>query len=130
MAAELGKPDIEIEPETLRAIRSYSWPGNVRELRNAIERAIVLCKDRRLSPRDLPPEVRGPAAAPEIPGRGSRAPRVLDHVVKEHVLRVYGESGDNLARAARELGIGRATLRRKLRDYGITSADPARPRRA
>jgi two-component system, NtrC family, response regulator AtoC len=128
MAAELGKPDIEIAPETLRAIRAYGWPGNVRELRNALERAIVLCKSSRLTPGDLPPEVRGPStpAAAEATPRRPRASRELEHVVKEHVLQVYGETGENLAQAARALGIGRATLRRKLRDYGLTSADPAR----
>ena len=180
LAAELGKPHIQLAPETLRAIRARAWPGNVRELRNAIERAIVLCRGAHLSPRDLPPETsvpspavppptvasppvaRPPVASPPVPTptvasppvarppgppivgavtppSGKRTARILDDVVKEHVLAVFEESAGNLAKAARDLGIGRSTLRRHLRAYGAISAEesdplapqpPSRPRRA
>jgi DNA-binding NtrC family response regulator len=152
LAAELGKPDVELAPETLRAVRAHSWPGNVRELRNAIERGIVLSKSGSLLPRDLPPEVacsacKGCDVWPSLPGDVQRAraaygdlsppkaarpentTRILGDVIRDHVLAVFSGSGGNLAKAARELGIGRSTLRRHLRSYGALSGDDAEPLR-
>ena len=139
MAPELGKPDIDLAPEPLAAIRAHRWPGNVRELKNAIERGIVLSREGRLAPRDLPSDVersappgppssRGAAASQEARPAPGPAQRALEDVVRQHVLDVFRDCAGNLARAARELGIGRATLRRHLRDYGVTPGDPA-PRR-
>ncbi len=174
LGVELGKPDIEIAPETLRAIRCHPWPGNVRELKNAMERAIVLNRTGRITPEDLPRDIRPsspchvggslpcdtrPSFTPDIghplphdvrqslpcgaiatpallAAKGEAEPASprsghgLDDVVKQHVLEAYRESAGNLARAARALGIGRATLRRRLRDYGVTLEGPSRPRRA
>ena len=145
LALDLGKPALGIAPEALAAIRAHTWPGNVRELRNAIEHAVVLCKGDRIALHDLPRDVVRAAAAvcpppssrerptlrsaPQTP-RSSLSRRGLDDVVRQHVLEVFRECEGNLAKAARALGIGRATLRRRLRDYGVTPADPAPHRRA
>ena len=148
--AELGRPILEIAPEVLAAIRAYPWPGNVRELKNAIERAIVLNRTGHLGLDDLPPEVLAahPRQGSDHPRYGSDRPRnggglrllspsptelggrELGDVVRQHVIEAYRASDGNLARAARSLGIGRATLRRRLRDYGVTLEGPSRPRRA
>jgi DNA-binding NtrC family response regulator len=158
LGVELGKPEIEIAPETLAAVRAHTWPGNVRELKNAMERAIVLNRTGRITPGDLPGDAREPVShdvRPSLPGDSrhslphdriatpllhraapeSGPPALssghgLDDIVKRHVLEAYQESAGNLARAARALGIGRATLRRRLRDYGVTLEGPARHRRA
>ncbi|MFO0586614.1 MAG: sigma-54 dependent transcriptional regulator [Polyangiaceae bacterium] len=153
LGAELGRPSLDVTPEAFAAIRAYLWPGNVRELKNAIERAIVLNRTGRIVPGDLPPEVlagRGsgpPQRGSGPPQRGSGPPqptrespysnlrpaarggRELGDVVRQHVIEAYRASDGNLARAARSLGIGRATLRRRLKDYGVTLEAPARPRR-
>lgn len=48
-----------ITPEAMESLTSYEWPGNVRELENAMERAVVLCREDRIAVNDLPPQVRG-----------------------------------------------------------------------
>lgn len=58
-AAEGGASRVEMDPEALHLLLEYPWPGNVRELENVIERAVILCNGERISPKDLPPEIRG-----------------------------------------------------------------------
>lgn len=64
-ATKNGKDMKGFEPDALEALAAYSWPGNVRELENAIERAVVLCREGRIGIDDLPPAVRQ--------GRGGRS---------------------------------------------------------
>lgn len=61
---QTGREDLRLRADTLRALLNYSWPGNVRELENVMERAVILCPDREITPEDLPPEVLRPATAP------------------------------------------------------------------
>lgn len=61
---QTGREDLRLRADTLRALLNYSWPGNVRELENVIERAVILCSDREITPEDLPPEVLRPSAGP------------------------------------------------------------------
>lgn len=57
---ENEKEDLKIKPETLKILMDYDWPGNVRELENAIERAVVLCPEKEISPDYLPKEILRP----------------------------------------------------------------------
>src|SRR5207248_7267815 len=50
---ELHRQELQLTPETLRALEEYSWPGNVRELQNTIERAVILSVGKTLRPEDL-----------------------------------------------------------------------------
>ncbi|GAA5317099.1 MAG: two-component system response regulator CbrB [Candidatus Pelagadaptatus aseana] len=50
---EMGKPSLQLSPEAIQAITTYTWPGNVRELENAIQRAVILCEDEREISHDL-----------------------------------------------------------------------------
>jgi two-component system response regulator HydG len=100
----------------------HQWPGNVRELENAIERAVLLAETDTILPGDLPPRVQG------APGGGDSAettakPRRLDELEREHILRTLDAYAWNQARAAEALGIGRNTLWRKLKDYGVTAPE-------
>src|SRR5258705_12467387 len=52
-ASDLGRGDIRLEPDSIKALQSYSWPGNVRELRNVIERAVLLSEQKGIKLRDL-----------------------------------------------------------------------------
>ena len=63
--AKNGKHLEGFTPEALDALQSWSWPGNVRELENAIERAVVLCRDARIDLHDLPREVRAARGSKE-----------------------------------------------------------------
>ncbi len=111
-----------LDAASWQRIRAHRWPGNVRELEHCIEAAIVLAGDGLLDPGHL--------GLPESPGSEELSPsalssgdlRPLAAVEREHVLRVLAAAGHNQSEAARILGIGRNTLGRKLRAWGIPRA--------
>jgi DNA-binding NtrC family response regulator len=99
-------------PETLERLRGYAFPGNVRELRHSIEQAVILSEDGVLAPEDFPfLRPRAEAAAGGVSAGLRPAPRDIDAAVVQEALR---QSGGNRVRAARALGISRATLYRLL----------------
>jgi two-component system NtrC family response regulator len=68
-----GKPEMDLDPDTLEVLRRYGWPGNVRELKNCVERAVVVCDAPALLPDHLPDSVRSAergAAEPLAAGTG------------------------------------------------------------
>ncbi|MFH1723881.1 MAG: sigma-54 dependent transcriptional regulator [Elusimicrobiota bacterium] len=99
-------------PEAAKALLGYRWSGNVRELEHAVERAVILAAGEEIRPEDLPPEVRSA-------GFGGDAVRPLREVEKEHILTTLDACGGNQGEAAKRLKIGRNTLWRKLKEYGI-----------
>lgn len=105
-----------VSDAALEVIGNYPWPGNVRELRNVLERALLLARGEELvGIEHLPAEVRGigdDAALPHVS-------RSLVEVERAHIERTLRAHGDNRTRAARELGISRATLIKKIRDYEL-----------
>ena len=108
----------DLSPEAMNALMAYAWPGNVRELRNAIERMVVLAHSPRLTLKDVPPAVREaqPAgAAPELIKGVS-----LKDVNRQMILAALEANGGNRSLAARQLGISRRTLHRKLHAFGIS----------
>jgi len=103
-----NNPDISDEAVSL--LMDYHWPGNVRELENVIQFAIVKCRGRKILPKDLPVEL----YRHDVPGISRGPSRKLD---LEIVTSALVKSGGNKAKAARLLGVGRATLYRFLSDY-------------
>jgi DNA-binding NtrC family response regulator len=101
---------------TERLLR-YAWPGNVRELENAMERLAILARDETIDPGDLPPHVGAGLALGPAPGLA--AEQTLADAERAHIVQMLERYGWNHSRAAEALGIGRTTLWRKLRDYGI-----------
>ena len=95
----------------------YEWPGNVRELENCVEHAIALARTSMIELDDLPEEVR--LAAPKALVPTSGAFRNLDEVEKDYILETLKQHGGNQTRTATALGIGTATLYRKLKSYGL-----------
>ena len=120
LVAELrrGLPDAptEVSEEAFDIIGRYPWPGNVRELRNVLERALIHARGEHvLAATNLPAEVRGldyEASQPHIA-------RSLADVERAHIARTLRVHASNRTRAARELGISRATLIKKIREYGL-----------
>ncbi len=122
-----------LSDEVLRTMMRHDWPGNVRELENAIERACALSSGPVLHLGDLPTqlqqqglEARRAAARAEETGPETPAPQLatLADLERQAILgAIRSLNGDKL-RAARLLGIGKTTLYRKLKEYGI--ADPMR----
>ena len=105
-----GKDSIDISHESMVLMMNYHWPGNIRELENAIQFAIVKCRGSEILPRDLPIELK------DLTGMShSRGPsKKLDI---DSVKSALKQTGGNKAKAARLLGVGRATLYRFLADY-------------
>ena len=109
--------EVSISREAMALMMGYRWPGNVRELQNAIQFSIVKSKNQIIMPRDLPIELRS-ATAPAY----RRGPsRKLD---VDTVKAALTEAGGNKSKAARLLGVGRATLYRFLGDYGEMFGKP------
>ena len=105
-----GQRPVSIAQEALNMLMDYAWPGNVRELQNAVQFAIVRCKGKVIRPEDLPLELKDIIF--EKPKRGPQ--RKLDAVMVKAALT---KTGGNKARAAKVLGVGRATLYRFLGDH-------------
>jgi DNA-binding NtrC family response regulator len=120
LVAELrrGMPDAPavVSDEALELIGHYPWPGNVRELRNVLERALLLSRGRpAVVATNLPAEVRGIGDDASLP----HVSRTLAEVERTHIDRTLRAHAANRTRAARELGISRATLIKKIREYEL-----------
>jgi two-component system response regulator HydG len=107
---ELGKDVRGFSQEALQLIVDYHWPGNVRELENVVERALVLAKGGQVEDWDLPASLRGPS---------SMAGRTLDHHERELLVEALEQSSWNKKVAARNLGISRTTLYRKIKKHNL-----------
>ena len=93
----------------------YAWPGNVRELANAMERAVAVAKTNRVDLEDLPAEVR--QVMPLVSEKG--VPRFLRDVEKDCILAALEKTDGNRRKAAELMGVGVATLYRKLKSYKL-----------
>jgi two-component system, NtrC family, response regulator HydG len=128
----LGQP-VSISPEALDSLREYSWPGNMRELRNVVHRALLLRKGSTIEVGDLrfDSEQNGRAGLPSgefVPGLTlDQMLRQREREIVESALRHFD---NNRERVARELGVARSTLFKRLKDWGLTKHDehPAEPR--
>ena len=92
---------------------AHDWPGNVRELEHCIESAVVLTTGEEIGEAEL--SLPGGSAGGDT-GRGYPPGTPLREVERDHILRTLKACGDNRTEAARQLGIGRNTLARKLKD--------------
>jgi len=109
-AERYGRQPLKVSRKAMSLILDYRWPGNVRELQNAIQFAFVKCGGRSIAGQDLPMELR--EAEDTCIRRGPS--RKLD---ADGVRAALVKTGGNKARAARLLGVGRATLYRFLGDH-------------
>jgi DNA-binding NtrC family response regulator len=123
-----GRKVSGFEREAEEAILSYPWPGNIRELENAIEHAVIMAETERIRLSDLPESVlRNPRPMLRLPPGREIQPdpkaslRSLADVEREHILAVLAAVSGNQTEASHVLGIGRSTLWRKLREYGLAS---------
>ncbi|HKV70711.1 MAG TPA: sigma-54 dependent transcriptional regulator [Gemmatimonadales bacterium] len=108
-----GSPS-ECSTEALDRLLSAPWPGNVREMRNVLERAMILARGQpQIALEHLPAELRRSTA-------GARhQPQSLADVEKAQIERALRHHGGNRTRAAKELGISRATLINKIKAYSL-----------
>ncbi|MDA1143135.1 MAG: hypothetical protein O3B01_31630 [Planctomycetota bacterium] len=100
--------------ESMRALMLYDWPGNIRQLKSAIENAMVFSVDRYLTLEDFTPELHSHKSQP-VPDRLSDALKAYEQA---HILNVLERSGGDKEEAAVRLGIHRATLYRRIAEFG------------
>jgi transcriptional regulator with PAS, ATPase and Fis domain len=98
------------------ALRAYDWPGNVRELLNAVEYAFVVGEGPVLDLDDLPPEVRGETPRSISNGAGTSGER-------DKLIAALEANRWHRTQAAKDLGISRSTLWRKLREHGLVDSE-------
>ena len=108
---ETNKSVDKASREALDEMMLYDWPGNVRELENAIERAVVVGKERKVMVADLP--IFSPDICAPLPDKSIR------EVEKSHIKQILDENNWNIARTAKILGINRSTLYTKIKTYDI-----------
>lgn len=138
-STRVGSDVHKISKEAMRLLQGHQWPGNVRELENAIEHAVVFCKDESLAPADLP--------LGKAPNRGTLQPSSSDVVslgaglvdlpyreAKQRALATFEETyftelldrtGGNISEAARQAGLDRSNFRRAAKRAGIGSRHDA-----
>ena len=117
------KPDKEFSPEALALMRAYAWPGNVRALRHAVERAVILSQSGELIPADLQLAAAdgvGRDSAPPVPGSGESGQDLnLERLEMRAVQEALQRHRYNISKAARELGLTRAALYRRMDKHGL-----------
>jgi DNA-binding NtrC family response regulator len=125
---ELGlKKECTISPKAMEALVHYSWPGNVRELENTMQRAMILTDDGLIDIQQLPMEIQptfdigshvdGPSI--RITDTEQKELRPLESVEKDLLVAAIRFTDGNLSAAAAQLGLGRTTLYRKMKKYGL-----------
>jgi transcriptional regulator with GAF, ATPase, and Fis domain len=113
-AREMNKQIEKIPSDTMRALVSWSWPGNVRELENFIERAVILSRG---------PSLRAPLSEIQSSAAEPAGNSTLEHVEREHVIRMLRETGGVISKAAARLGMPRTTLNALMRKLAISRKD-------
>ena len=105
-----------ISDAALDRLLRHAWPGNIRELRNVLERAMIVGRgEERIDVRHLPPEVRDLST----PNADHHVAQTLEDMERAHIERSLKANNGNRTHAARELGISRATLIKKVKQFGL-----------
>jgi DNA-binding NtrC family response regulator len=133
-AARQGREVMKISDEAMRVLRSHNWPGNVRELENAMEHALVYCKEDMILPQHLPSGRHSmtPATTEEVAtSLGASLPEDLADLpyreAKQRALAMFDDAyfsailhrtGGNISAAARQAGLDRSNFRRASKRTG------------
>jgi DNA-binding NtrC family response regulator len=105
-----------VSESALDRLLRYAWPGNIREMRNVLERAMIMGRGAgQILPEHLPTEVREASGA----AMEHHVPKSLGEVERIHIERTLRAHNLNRTRAAKELGISRATLIKKIKEFGL-----------
>jgi two-component system response regulator HydG len=119
-ASQANPGVVGISQAAAEKLVAYSWPGNIRELRNAIERAVALTRFDHIRVEDLPERIQSfEARHVVVAGDDLEELVTLEEMEKRYILKVLQAAGGNKSLAAKQLGVGRRTLYRKLGDYGV-----------
>jgi transcriptional regulator with PAS, ATPase and Fis domain len=116
-----GKDITGLSRESLLVFMEYDWPGNIRELENALEHAFILCHGGLIELHHLPDPLRMSSDPSRIFPTGATLAEIEARVIRETLAR---NKGKKLA-TARELGINKTTLWRKIKRLGLDQSDEA-----
>lgn len=105
-----GRRDLNLSDEAKQRLLAYQWPGNVRQLRNVIDSAVIMADSNLILPEDL--------GLSEATGERMESLR-MDHWERKLITEALSRTEGNVPNAAKLLGISRATLYRKIEEYGI-----------
>ena len=115
---ENEKPKMTVDANAIEVLSGYGWPGNVRELRNMVERLVILCPHEIIGVDDLPVELnrRGDPSQISSDTPLRKAKNQFEHHFIQNCLET---NGWNITETAKQLGIERTNLHRKMRQYDI-----------
>ena len=118
LSRDMGLMNVTLSPAAQECLRAYSWPGNVRELSNVLERTLASLHSESVDVADLPLYVRDRQSERTCDLKGSLK-SILDSAEKQAIEQALQLSGRNKAQAARELGIHRTLLYKKMTKHGL-----------
>ncbi|MFT7031592.1 MAG: two-component system response regulator HydG [Cyclobacteriaceae bacterium] len=104
----------KLASSTIKKLQKYRWPGNIRELQHAIERAVIMSDDSSLTPEDFFFLMHKPDSLEEKEDTFN-----LDEVEKNVIQKSIDRNGGNISKAAKELGLTRASLYRRLEKHAL-----------
>jgi len=116
-----------ISPDAMKLMLTYDWPGNVGELENALRHAVSVSPDPVLVPDQLPAEIQAVGARSDSSVSDPVRILPLAEVERKAIIDTLNQLNGNKQMAAQLLGIGKTTLYRKLKEYGIGRGLPDRP---
>lgn len=105
------REEIRLEEDILQRMQTYGWPGNIRELQHAVERAVIMGEPESLVPQLM--------SQGNTPLTVSAPDYNLEEVEKAAIKNAISKHEGNISKAAKELGLGRTTLYRKMNKYGL-----------
>ena len=118
----------ELAPSAMAALAQHAWPGNIRELRNVLERAALLSDDLQLNPGDIRAAigtlvpVTSPPATASFASNDQTYSEARQHFDRELIQAKLAQCAGNVILAARQLGLGRSTLYKKMAALGIAES--------
>ena len=104
-----------LTPATLKRLEKHTWPGNIRELQHAVERAVIMSESNILQPQDFFLSTMDDKENSDILSASTN----LEHTEKMLIRKVIDKHGGNISKAAKELGLTRASLYRRIEKYGL-----------
>lgn len=102
---------LTIAADVVKMLKKYHWPGNVREFQHAVERAIILCSDEQITTKDF--------HFPDQRVKAVDTTTNLTELERKTIAEAIRKNNGNMSKAAKELGLGRTTLYRKIEKYGL-----------
>lgn len=121
LSNRIAKQQIEIMPDAMKLLREHPWNGNMRELDAVLSQAIMCGNGQTIFKHDLPDDLH--MAKPAKSAESVRKPRLDEEDEQNQIRDMLIGTNWNVSKAARQLGIGRATINRKIARYGLSRSD-------